>query len=470
MIAKSHRVNMLEGSLPKNILRFAYPLMIANVLSLIYHMADMMVVGQFAKEAENGLAALSAIAPVSALISPLLSALPVGVSVLTSQSIGAGDRERTHRVVHTGVTLGFITGAVSALTAFLLCRSILVITNAPPETVDIGTMYCRIVCLQYFSSAVTQSCSVVLAAAGYSRGIMTVSITSGFLNLLLNLLFVCGFHWDMAGVAVATVISSMLAAFTFLGMLCRANEVIKVYLRRLRIHGKETLAILKLSFPAWLQLLVLQCSNVYVQVSLNSLPHAAIVCAGNSAGANVEMLIHAAIGAIATANINFIGQNVGAKNYLRVRQINRTASLLVLFIGGAISALLVLFARPILSLYNSNPAVIDAGMTRVLSCGVFMVLNILADVQLGGLRGLSRSLSPTVITLVASVGVRMMWLYVVFGAVRTLPVLYLCYPVSYTVCLLLGVIVFRRTLRKDTAAAVAQSSTLSEPGAPIRAK
>lgn len=435
MIRKQHQLDMLGGSLFGNLVRYAVPLILTNVLQLLYNAADMIVVGQFAPNGDVGLAAIGAIAPVSAILLNIGTGLSVGISVMVARYIGADDRRSTFETVHTGMCVGLVVGAVLAIVGSLLADPLLHLMGTPSEIMDKSILYMRIRMVGQLVALPFSFIAAIFRAAGNTvRPLLILSIT-GLLNVVMNLVFVLGWGMGVEGVAYATLVAEIVSFIMGFWSLMRTDGLHKLYWREIRIYIDKLVEILKIGVPSMLQSIVYNISNIFVQASLNTFP--AHVGSGNVAAANLEGFISVAMGSIQQANMTFTSQNIGARQYRRIGPINRTCSLLVIIIG-SFSVLLYLFGPTLLRLYNTNPDVIAAGMRRLLWNGCFYFLYGLSEVQAGSLRGMGYSLLPAAFSCAGSVGVQLMWILLAFGncpasmdPLDKLSTLYMCYPASF---------------------------------------
>ena len=457
MIRRHHRLDMLNGPLFPNILRFAVPLILANVLQLLYNAADMVVVGRFAPDGEAALAAVGAIAPVSGILINIGGGLAVGVSVKVAQHIGADDRKSVFGVVHTGVAVGIILGAVLAVLGIVLADPLLHLMGTPEDVMEGAIRYMRIRMAGQIVALPFALIAATFRAAGNTTRPTAILCLTGVLNVILNLVFVIGCGMGIEGVGLATLSAEIVNLVLGVWSLCKTEGIHKLYLREIKIYKKHLLDILKIGVPTVIQSTMYNVSNVFVQASLNTFP--SFVGAGNIAASNLIGFVNTAMGAIGQASVTFMGQNIGAGNYRRVGRVNTSCTLLTVMIG-SLGVVLALFGPHLIQLYNTNPQVIEAGMTRLQVEGCLMFLYFTAEVQIGGLRAMGRSVTAMALSIFGSVGVQLMWILLVFGncpaemdMLMRLRMLYMCYPVSFLVNVLTtgtAFMVFYRRLLKQS--------------------
>ena len=293
----------------------------------------------------------------------------------------------------------------------------------------------------------------ILRAVGDTRRPLIYLSISGVLNVLLNLIFVVFFHMDVAGVALATVLSQCLSAVLVLRCLIVDGGTVKLSLRRLRIYRKEFSQIVRVGLPAGIQGSLFSVSNVLIQSSINGFGD--VVIAGNGAAANIEGFVYVAMNAFHHAALNFTGQNVGAGKLDRVRRVVVLSAVMVTVVGAALGWICVLCAEPLLNLYRpGEEAVIAAGIERMRYVCTTYFLCGLMEIFVGTLRGLGRSVMPMVVSLLGACGLRILWLYTIFAAAPSAGMLYLSYPVSWVIANTAHMITFlvhkRRIIRRET--------------------
>ena len=280
--------------------------------------------------------------------------------------------------------------------------------------------------------------SSLLRAVGDTVRPLLFMVISGALNVGLNLLFVVGFGMDVAGVAIATSLSQTVSAILVTVRLCTCRDLCRLDLRRIRLYPDKAAVMLKVGLSAGLQGIIFSAANVMIQSAVNSF--GAAVIAGNTAATGLENFIHTAQNTFYQAAITFTGQSLGARKPRQAIQVFWICMGLTVGLGLVLCILLRLFQNQLLGLYikptdESYAAVMAAGVTRVLAVSQFQWVGGMMETACGSLRGLGRSLNPTVTTLIGACGLRVVWLYTVFAAVGTIESLYWSYPVSWLLTL-----------------------------------
>lgn len=422
-----HEIDMCSGPILPGILKFALPLLLTNVLQLAFNAADTIVIGQFGSG--TAMAAVGSTGSLIGLIVNLFGGLSIGVNVLIANYKGAGREKDAQDTVHTAILTSFIGGVVLMFVGLLLARPLLQLMGTPDNVIDQAVLYMQIYfCGLPFAMPLNFG-SAALRAVGDTRRPMVYLTIAGVVNVVLNLIFVLVFHMDVAGVALATIVSQAVSAVLILRCMMRTEGICHLNLKKLKIHGRKLLKMVQIGLPAGIQSSLFGISNVLIQSSVNSFGH--VVMNGNTAAANIENFVYFAMNAISQAALSFTSQNYGAGNYRRIHKV-RTQCILTVVFGGAIFGNLVYLLGPyLLQLYNTDPAVIQYGLNRMVVIATTYFLCGLMEVESGVMRGLGYSLLPTVISLLGSCAFRVLWIFTVFAQYHTQFVLYLSYPISW---------------------------------------
>ena len=422
-----HEMDMTEGPLLPQILAFSGPLILTGILQLLYNAADVIVVGNYA-----GHAALAAVSSTGALINLLVNVfmgLSVGASVVIARYYGARDVISLRKAEHTAMTLALFMGIGVGFFGFLAARPMLRLMDTPDDVIDGAALYVRIYFLGMPANMIYNFGAGVLRAVGDTRRPMYYLMISGLVNVLLNLLLVIVFHLDVAGVAIATVASQVISMILVLVCLFRTRGVMQLNLTECRIDGRSMREMIRIGLPAGLQGSLFSISNVLIQSSVNSF--GSLVVAGNGVAANLEGFVYTAMNAQHQAAMTFASQNFGARKPDRVRKTMWCCLGCVTVIGVGMGLLFLLFAPQLISLYNSEPQVIEYGLVRMNLIMPTYFLCGLMDVMVGQLRGVGYSVMPMIVSLTGACLLRIVWIMTVFSWDRTLNTLYLSYPVSW---------------------------------------
>ena len=441
-----YEIDMCNGPILSRMLRFSIPLMCSSVLQLLFNAADIVVVGRWA--GDNSLAAVGSNTALIGLLTNLFVGLAVGANTLAAKSFGARDREELHRVVHTSILLSILSGVLLAVVGFFGARTILTWMQTPDNVLGLAALYLRIYFLGMPATMVYNFGAALLRAEGDTQRPLYFLSLAGVVNIVLNLFFVIVCHLDVAGVAIATVISQCISAALVLRCMTKDTGPLHLDLRKLRIHSRTMGKILQVGLPAGFQGILFSLSNVVIQSSVNTFGE--VIMAGNSAAANIEQFVYVSMNAMYQATISFVSQNYGAGNYHRIRKIVIRAQICVLVVGLVLGNLATLFGRDLLAIYTTSPAVIDAGLIRMrIVCTTYAVCGMM-DVMVGGLRGIGYSVMPMLVSLVGACGLRLLWIATIFQLPQfhTIQMLYWSYPVSWTITVAVHVLCFLWALKR----------------------
>lgn len=446
---KKYEIDMCSGPILGKILLFSLPLMCSSILQLLFNAADVIVVGRFA--GDNSLAAVGSTTSLINLLTNFFMGLSVGANVLVARYFGAKQNKDLTETVHTAMMLSIYSGILLTVIGCIGAPKILLWMQTPEEVRPLAVLYLRIYFAGMTATMLYNFGSAIMRAVGDTRRPLYYLSAAGLINVVLNLLFVVVFHMDVAGVALATVISQCISAVLIVRCMMSMKDSIHLELSKLRINSDKFKRILQIGLPASVQGIIFSFSNVIIQSSVNSF--GAVTVAGNSAAANIEGFVYVAMNAFHQAAISFTGQNVGAARYDRVNKIVYTAELCVLAVGVVLGNLVVLCGRPLLGMYTSSPEVVEAGMRRVsVICRTYAFCGMM-DVMVGSLRGLGYSVMPMLVSLIGACGLRLIWIFTFFQMepFHTVTSLYLTYPVSWFVTFMTHVscfIIVRNKLAK----------------------
>ncbi|MBQ6807011.1 MAG: MATE family efflux transporter [Lachnospiraceae bacterium] len=446
---KKYEMDMCSGSIVGKILLFSLPLMCSSILQLLFNAADIIVVGRFA--GDNSLAAVGSNTSLINLLTNFFLGLSVGANVLVARYFGAKQEKDLSETVHTAMILSVCSGIILTIIGCLGAKQILIWMQTPEDVLPLAVIYLRIYFLGMAPTMLYNFGSAIMRAIGDTKRPLYYLFFAGVINVILNLIFVIVFRMDVAGVALATVISQTISAALIIRCMMRSDSSVHLELSGLRVHPDKFKRILQIGLPASFQGMVFSFSNVIIQSSVNSF--GAIMVAGNSAAANIEGFVYVAMNAFHQAAISFTGQNVGAAKYERVNKILYASQFCVIAVGLLLGNAAVLWGEPLLGMYTSSPEVMEAGMGRLqIICGTYALCGMM-DVMVGSLRGLGYSIMPMIVSLIGACGLRLLWIFTFFRMepFHTIESLYLTYPVSWMITFLTHVICFiivRRKLAK----------------------
>lgn len=439
--------DLTTGSLWKQILLFSLPLMLSNVLQVLFNMADIAVVGRFA-----GPMALGSVGSTSMLVSMFtgfLIGVSGGINVLVAKAYGAREEKAISQTVHTAAILSAVIGLCLLVFGVWISKWILTVLHTKDELMDGALLYIRIYMLGMPALAVYNYGNAVFSATGDTRKPLFYLSMSGVLNVILNLIFVIGFRMSVAGVALASIISQYVSAGLMMAAMIRTREVFGLRLHQLRLNAQKAKEILLIGIPAGMQNAIFFIANLFVQAGVNTF--SATMVAGNSAAVNADSLVYDVMAAFYTACGSFMGQNYGAGKKQRVLRSFLICLAYSFGIGAVIGLLLVIFGNGFLSLFTSDPMVIEYGMKRLTIMGLSYGVSALMDCPIAASRALGKGGVPTAIVIMGACVFRIIWVRTVFAHFQTIPSLYLLYIFSWSITGILELLYFVKVYRQKMA-------------------
>ena len=415
------------GNLAKQIFVFSLPLMASNVLQVLFNMADIAVVGQFA--GSLSLAAVGSTSTAVTLFTGILIGIGGGINALIARYYGARNNTELRRTVHSSALICLICGILMMCFGLVGSRPLLELLNTKEELLDKATLYMQIYFCGMPALAVYNFGNAVYSAIGNTKKPLTYLMLSGVLNVVLNLFFVIVCKLDVAGVAIASITSQSLSAILIVAALLRSKEVYSLRLKELRLHRSNCREILSLGIPSGLQNGIFYVANLFIQAGVNTFD--TVMVAGNSAAANADGLVYDVMAAFYTACSSFIGLNYGAGDLKRAKKSYLICLAYSFGVGAVLGLSLVAFGPAFLSLFTSDAAVIEAGMKRLTIMGLSYCVSAFMDNAIAGCRGLGKSVVPMIIVISGSCVFRIVWVYTVFAYFGTIPSLYLLYIFSW---------------------------------------
>lgn len=444
---KKQNDSLIRGPLFWNIIRYTIPIILTSVLQLLFNAADLVVVGRFCGSTSVG--AVGATGSITNLMVNFFIGLSVGAGVTVAHAIGSREDEAVHRTVHTAMLTALISGGILTVVGVAFSETFLRWMSTPENVLTLSAVYMRIYFAGITFNMVYNFAAAILRAAGDTKSPLTFLTIAGVVNVVLNVFFVTVLHMNVAGVALATTISQGISAVLVVWALMRRSDACKLIPSQLRFYGTQLAKILRIGVPAGIQSSLFGISNVMIQSSVNSFGE--VFVAGNAASGNIEGFVYVSMNAFHQTAVNFIGQNMGARQYKRVHKILWVCLGCVAVMGIAAGSLGYGFGRQLLSVYITDSAeAIEYGMIRLsFICLPYFICGLM-DVSTGAMRGMGASTVPMVISILGVCGLRIVWLNTVFRAVHTPQCLYFSYIVSWSVTFIAQMIAFYHVYRKQT--------------------
>lgn len=449
-----YEMDMCNGNLFLKIIIFSLPIMAMGFLQLFFNAADLLIVTNFSTNKD----ALGAVGSTSSLINltvNLFMGLSIGTNVVCAKLFGADDKGKISNVVHTSILASFIIGIFLMIFGFFFSGQLLALMNNDSEY---SVLYLKIYFLGMPFNLVYNFAASILRAVGDTRRPLYYLSIAGVANVVLNLFFVIVCKMDVDGVAIATVISQIISCFLIIRTLCKTTECYKLEFKKLKIHGRSLWEITKVGLPAGIQSSIFSISNVLIQSSINKFGFT--VVNGNSAATSIEGFVYTAMNAIYSTALTFTSQNVGARKAKNIKKVTGYSLIIVSVIAITLGGILFLLGPQLLTIYTKFPAEIEVGYIRLhYLCLPYFLCGIM-DVMVGVLRGLGHSTLPMIVSILGVCGIRIAWILYVFAPntdfknVEDLNLLYVSYPISWTITFFVHLICYfifsRITFKKFT--------------------
>lgn len=426
---RKYEMDMCSGPILGKILIFSLPLMLSGILQLLFNAADVIVVGRYA--GSQSLAAVGSTGALTNLLINIFIGLSVGVNVLVAQYYGAKKEKDVSETIHTAISISLISGLFLVIVGQLAAEPLLKLMGTPDDVIRKSTIYIKVyfagmpvIMLYNFGSA-------ILRAVGDTKRPLYFLTVAGVVNVVLNLIFVIVFNMDVAGVALATVLSQVISAGLVLRCLMKSEGCLKFSMKNMRISSSKLRRIARVGLPAGVQGAIFSISNVLIQSSVNSF--GSIAMAGNTTSQNIEGFIYTAMNSIYQTNLSFTSQNFGGRKYARINRILLTCIGVVTVIGLVLGLSAFGLGERLVGIYSSDPEVILYGMRRLTIFGITYFTCGIMDTLVGSIRGLGYSVLPMCVSLAGACGFRVLWIYTVFQWSHSLTTLYLSYPASWII-------------------------------------
>lgn len=441
--------SMLEGPLLKNIILYTIPIILTSLLQLLFNAADLVVVGRFC--GSISVAAVGATGSITNLIVNLFIGLSVGAGVSVAHGIGSRNDTAVHKTVHTAIPMALLSGVFLTVVGVCFSRKFLLMMGTPGTVLPLSSLYMKVYFCGITFTMVYNFCASILRAAGDTKSPLLYLTFAGIINVVLNLIFVTVLHMNVAGVALATIISQGISALLVVRTLMRRSDACRLELGKLRLHKEQLAKMLRIGLPAGIQSSLFAISNVLIQSSVNSFGD--VFMSGSAAAGNIEGFVYVALNAFHQTAVNFIGQNAGAQKNDRVSKTLWICLACTVVVGLSLGSLVWCFGSRLLSIYiTDSPEAISYGLIRMGYICLPYFLCGMMDVSTGALRGLGSSFVPMLISVLGVCGLRIGWIMTIFRIPRfhTPQCLFLSYSISWAVTFLCQMVAFLIVFREYT--------------------
>lgn len=439
-------MDMTQGTIWKQLIYFAFPLLIGNLFQQLYNTVDSVVVGNFVST--EALAAVGSVTPIINMLVGFFSGLATGAGVVISQFFGAKNGQMLHKAVHTTLLMTVGLGVIFTFIGIFMTPLMLNLMSTPADVFDGAALYLRIYFGGVLGLMLYNMVSGILRAVGDSKRPLYFLILSSLLNVVLDLAFVLIFHWGIAGVAIATIIAQFISAFLLLVVLARSDEDYKLVLRDLKMDAEILKRIVRIGLPAGLQMAVTSFSNVFVQSYINRFGSACM--AGWTSYSKIDQFVLLPMQSLSLSATTFVGQNLGAGNLSRAKKGTRVSMAISVAITAVLTVLLIAFSSQLLMLFNQDENVLYYGNIFIRYLAPFYVICCINQIFAGSLRGAGDATGPMIIMLLSFVVFRQIYLFVGSQFFDSIIFVGLGYPAGWLVCsVFMAIHYFRGRWEKD---------------------
>lgn len=439
-----YELDLVNGSIFKNIFIFSIPLIFSNILQSLFNIADVSIVGHFA-----GAYAIGAVGSTTQFIwffTGLISGIASAGNVMVAYYVGAKSKKDVEQVVFNSFIVCITTGIFLMFLGSLISKPVLILMKTKSELISDATIYFRIYMLGLPAVAIYNFGNCVLSAVGDTKRPVIYLSIAGILNIILDFVTVYFFKWGVAGVAFASSFAQWVSAFLILIATLKGVGDVKLILKNQTLSREKILRIVKIGLPAGLQCCIFSVANMFIQSCVNSFD--AFTVSGCAAADKADGIAYNILFAFYAAGAAFIGQNYGAKKKDRIIKSYLISIGYALFFAILYGILIFVFGPQFLSIFTKDINVIDAGMTRLKIMAFSYWISVFMDGTISASRGLGKTSVPTIIVILGSCVFRLIWIYTVFALVKTIPSLFLLYPFSWIVTATAEIIYFVKIYKK----------------------
>lgn len=421
--------DLTQGVIWKQLAAFALPFLFSNLLQQFYSTADAAIVGQAV--GAGGLAAIGSCDRLIMLLINFFLGVSTGASIAVSQAFGRHSHQELHRVVHTSVALGLLSGVALTVIGVAVSPALLRMMDTPADVFPLAVDYIQVYFFGMVPSMVYNMGSGILRAMGNSQSALFYLLAAGIINIGLDLWFVVGLGWGTAGAAGATALSQLLPAILVLRKLSQLEEGYRLQLRAVRIWREEAAYIIRVGIPAGMRMVLISLSNVIVQTRINQFGLEAM--AGVTLFFRLEGYLYMTVSAVSLALTSFCGQNIGAGNLSRLRRGQWVATGMAVGVSSLMILLMLLFTQPICHIFTQDPGAVYYARLQIVYLLPLYFLFTLTEVVNGAVLSSGRSVIPMLIGLAGMCAARVGFIYVALEIRWDIRMIYLAFPFSWIV-------------------------------------
>ena len=437
---------IIDGVIWKQILIFFFPLLLGTFFQQLYNTVDAVIVGRFA-----GKEALSAVGGATGTLINLFvgffTGISTGATVTISQYYGGGHREDVSKAVHTAIAMAMVGGAMIMVIGLLGAPYALRWMDTPEDIMAQSLIFIRIIFCGMIANLVYNMGAGILRAVGDSKRPLYILASSVIINIILDFLFVVGFHWDVAGVGFATLLSQIYSAVMVCLLLMRTQECYQLKLTQIRFHRGMFSRVIRIGLPAGFQSLMYSSSNVVIQANMNSFGTDTI--AAWTAYGKIDALFWMTVSSFGIAITTFAGQNYGAGKYDRVRKGAMVCLKMTMAVAIVLSIVLYFGGEYIFWMFTTDTQVIQKGMEILRFMAPTFWTYVFIEIFSGTLRGMGNSLIPMLLTCLGVCALRIVWLFTMVPIWPDIRTVIFSYPMTWSVTSILFIIYYRMYTRRN---------------------
>lgn len=463
-INKTHEIDMTYGNMLPKIAAFAIPLILTSILQLLFNSADMIVVGKFV--GNDAVGAVGSTGSLNALLTHFAIGLSVGAGVVLASAFGAKNAEYGEKILHTSMVLSLIAGFVLGTVGFFVSRPLLSAMGTPDVQLDDASAYLEIICIGCPFTMVYNFGASMLRSTGDTKRPLLYLTIAGIVNVIVNIITVVCFGMGVRGVALATILSQAISATLVVITLCKSTGFVTLSIKKLKIDGGSLKVILRLGIPTGIQNSLFNISNVLLQSAVNDF--GSDVVNASSISSQIEGYIYAVISGISSTALTGVGQNFGAGDYKRIRKLYGQSMVIIAVTVALVGWIAILFHEPLCKVFmnqtgsaEQTETIIKYANERLILIAGTYFLDGMMEIATYSLRGIGYSITSMMIVLVGTCLFRILWIYVIFPLNHSLYFLFMLYPISWLITLVVAWIWFAVKLNKDEKKSTAKQSTAS---------
>ena len=438
MKTSKYEIDMCNGSIMDKLISFSLPLMLSSILQLMFNAVDIIVVGRF--DSSKALAAVGSTTALINIFTNLFIGISLGANVLAARYFAAGRDKEMSEAVHTAITLALISGIIMAFVGAGASRLALELMDTPGDVIDQSVTYMRIYFMGMPFFMLYNYGAAVLRAVGDTKRPLLFLAAAGMANVALDLLLVIVIPLGVAGVAIGTVSSQFVSCILVLWCLHRSEGSYQLRFSKLTIKWVYLKRIFQVGIPAGIQSTVINFSNAMLQSSVNSFGSTAM--AGYTAANNVLSFLYVSVNAVTQACMSFTSQNYSVGKQKRMDRVLADCMIQSAGVSAVLGVGAYVFGSQVLGIYTSDAEVIKCGMEILSITTVPYFLCGIMDLIPGALRGMGHSAVPMVLSVIGTVGTRIVWIYGFFPHHRSLFFLFISYPGSWIATILMQAVCF----------------------------